>query len=232
MELFMAILAIGGLIAVDTTGGPQILFSEPLVSCTILGMLMGDIHTGMIFGIFFQLLRLGYRPLGAAQILDSNMAAYIAAAAVLITADIRGFTATETRAAVFLSLPFSVIIGTMGMRLTDLERKLNGIRSERFIAKFEAGKSPSLRVCHFMGLLSSFIRGYLMCTVFIPLGIIIFRTIPRFHEIFKSQLADASIIIWGLVFASAIYLCWFKGLKRYILLGLTGGVVWTLIRAI
>jgi len=232
MELFMAILAIGGLIAVDTTGGPQILFSEPLVSCTILGMLMGDIHTGMVFGIFFQLMRLGYRPLGAAQILDSNMAAYIAAASVLVTADIHRFTSTETNAAIFLSLPFSVIIGTIGMRLTDFERKLNGLRSERFIIKLESGKSPSLRICHFVGLLSSFIRGYLMCAVFIPLGIIIFKTIPLFHEIFKSQLADASIIIWGLVFASAIYLCWFKGLKRYILLGFTGGIIWTLIRTI
>ena len=78
MELFPVILILAGIVAMDTTAGPQLMISEPIVACTVLGLLLGRPELGIMLGILFQFLWLAYLPLGGSGFTDNNMAAFTA----------------------------------------------------------------------------------------------------------------------------------------------------------
>ena len=83
MEVYLLIALLAGIVSMDTTSGPQFLISEPIVSCPIIGFLLGAQETGLTMGIFFQLLWLGYLPLGTVHFIDSNMADFISTASLI-----------------------------------------------------------------------------------------------------------------------------------------------------
>lgn len=82
MGLYPVLILWGGIVALDTTSGPQLMISEPIVSCSLLGVIFGAPETGLMLGILFQLLWLGYLPLGGTLFTDNSMAAYISTASV------------------------------------------------------------------------------------------------------------------------------------------------------
>ena len=126
MQTYLVLIVLAGIVAMDTTSGPQVLISEPVVSCSALGLLFGRPEAGLLVGIFFQLLWLGDMPLGAARLTDSKMAAFIAASSLLTAAGIFNFTEETVIAAVFPALFFGLIAGVIGLRLTTLLRNING----------------------------------------------------------------------------------------------------------
>ncbi len=54
MEITLVLILMGGIVALDTTSGPQMLISEPIVTCSTLGLLFGRFETGLIMGMFFE----------------------------------------------------------------------------------------------------------------------------------------------------------------------------------
>ena len=76
MQIF-ALSLIGGLLVLDTTAALQILISQPLISCTFLGWLGGDIQLGLHFGLLVQLLWLSQLPVGAAKIPAGNLGSIV-----------------------------------------------------------------------------------------------------------------------------------------------------------
>ncbi len=67
METYLVLFLLAGIVAMDTTSGPQILLSEPLVSCSALGLLFGNPETGLMLGTFFQLVLLVSDSVSAVQ---------------------------------------------------------------------------------------------------------------------------------------------------------------------
>ncbi len=55
-------------------------FERPLITCTIVGALLGDLQTGLTLGASIELMSLGIVNIGAAAPPDMNMAAIICAA--------------------------------------------------------------------------------------------------------------------------------------------------------
>ncbi len=177
-----------GVLAMDTTSGPQFLISEPIVSCSVLGLLFGNPEAGLMLGIIFQLLWLGYLPLGGERFTDNNMAAFISTASLFTAADIFGFGSSEFKAALILVLLYSVLIGIIGLHIMNFERRLNGIKTEKLLSVFEQGENPLLIRWHFTGIFHAFIKGVLMALVFVPIGIMLCRTVrilPPFVTLYK-----------------------------------------------
>lgn len=54
-------------------------FERPLITCTIVGALLGDLQTGLTLGASIELMSLGIVNIGAAAPPDMNMAAIICA---------------------------------------------------------------------------------------------------------------------------------------------------------
>ena len=57
---------------------------RPLIACTVVGLILGDVKTGVILGGTLELIALGWMNIGAAQSPDSALASVIAAILVIV----------------------------------------------------------------------------------------------------------------------------------------------------
>ena len=57
---------------------------RPLIACTVIGLILGDLKTGIILGGTLELIALGWMNVGAAQSPDSALASIISAILVII----------------------------------------------------------------------------------------------------------------------------------------------------
>ena len=226
MVIYPALLLMAGVVAMDTTSGPQFLVSEPIVSCSVLGLLFGNPEAGLMLGILFQLLWLGYLPLGGEHFTDNNMAAFISTASLFSAADIFGFESFEFKAALIPVMLYGVFIGIIGLHIKNFERRLNGIQSEKLLTGFERGENPLLMRRHFTGICNAFIKGILMALVFVPIGVLLCRTVRFLPPLLFDSMSMALILIWGTVAASAVLFYWIKGRTGSIIAGSLGGVLW------
>lgn len=229
MEIWPVLVLIGGLIALDTTAGPQVMVSEPLVSGTLLGLLFGMPETGVLLGMLFQLLWLGYMPLGAVRFTDHNMAAFVATASVLAAARVYGLNGELVRAAVLPATLFGILIGSVGLRLTDSIRYWSDTLSDRAVAELEAGSAPRIAYWHYTGMGVMFLKGAGMTILFVPAGFFVCGLVRHLPTVGQQALSMGSLLIIGTVAASALRFYWLSGQRRYLLLGSLGGVAWFLL---
>jgi PTS system mannose-specific IIC component len=75
----LPILVMGAIVGLDTTAAFQVMISQPLVACSLLGWMMGDPVMGWMVGMTTQLLWMGKLPVGAATFPDGNMGSLVAA---------------------------------------------------------------------------------------------------------------------------------------------------------
>lgn len=86
-------------------------FERPLITCTIVGLLLGNLPVGLTVGASIELMSLGLVHIGAAQPPDMNMAAIICAAFAILT-----------DATVETSLALAIPIAVLGQMLGVLMR--------------------------------------------------------------------------------------------------------------
>ncbi|HDY87107.1 MAG TPA: hypothetical protein ENH82_03205 [bacterium] len=228
MGIYLALLLMAGIVAMDTTSGPQVLVSEPIVSCSALGLLFGNPEMGLMLGIVFQLLWLGYLPLGGERSPDNNLAAFISSASLFSAARIFSFEGIEIRAALIPIMLYGVFIGLIGLHIRNFERRINGIQTETLLSGFERGEYPSIMWRHFAGISSAFLKGAIMALLFVPVGIMICWMIRYLPLFYLESMYRASFIIWGAVSASAILFFWANGKPKFIIAGSVSGFIWIL----
>lgn len=59
-------------------------FHRPLVACTLVGLVLGDMTTGIILGGTLEMLALGWMNVGAAMAPDAALASVISAILVIV----------------------------------------------------------------------------------------------------------------------------------------------------
>lgn len=57
---------------------------RPLIACTVIGLILGDLKTGVMLGGTLELIALGWMNVGAAQSPDSALASIISAILVIV----------------------------------------------------------------------------------------------------------------------------------------------------
>ena len=83
-------------------------FERPLITCTIVGLLLGNLPVGLAVGASIELMSLGLVVIGAAAPPDMNMAAIICSAFAILTD-----ASTET--ALALAIPIAVLGQMLGV---------------------------------------------------------------------------------------------------------------------
>ncbi len=68
-----------GAVAVDTTAALQLMFSQPVVSGTLAGVVVGEPATGLMVGLTLQLVWSGVLPVGGAGFPDAGVAGVVGA---------------------------------------------------------------------------------------------------------------------------------------------------------
>ena len=95
-------------------------FERPLITCTIVGLVLGDLQTGLTVGASIELMSLGLVNIGAAQPPDMNMAAIICSAFAVLTD-----ASTET--ALALAIPIAVLGQMIGVVMRTILSNLTHV---------------------------------------------------------------------------------------------------------
>ena len=111
-------------------------FERPLITCTIVGALLGDLQTGLTLGASIELMSLGIVNIGAAAPPDMNMAAIICAAFAILTD-----ASAET--ALALAIPIAVLGQMLGVLMRTILSNLTHV-ADHAIAEGKFRKAWSM----------------------------------------------------------------------------------------
>ncbi|HNW61157.1 MAG TPA: PTS sugar transporter subunit IIC [bacterium] len=147
----------GGVVALDTTAALQILISRPLVSCSVVGLLLGGFPTGFLVGLVFELLYLDELPVGGALFNEGNVGATIAAGLAVLLARSTG----RPELALFLASLTGLVMSKTGGQIVVLLRQLNTRIYARLMARPRITPGAVTRA-HLLALLCMFAAGCLL----------------------------------------------------------------------
>ena len=117
-------------------------FERPLITCTIVGALLGDLQTGLTLGASIELMSLGIVNIGAAAPPDMNMAAIICAAFAILTD-----ASAET--ALALAIPIAVLGQMLGVLMRTILSNLTHV-ADHAIAEGKFRKAWSMHIPIFL----------------------------------------------------------------------------------
>ena len=112
-------------------------FERPLITCTIVGLLLGNLPVGLTVGASIELMSLGIVNIGAAAPPDMNMAAIICSAFALLPD-----ASVETSLA--LAIPIAVLGQMLGVLMRTILSNLTHVADHAI----EAGKFARARSMH------------------------------------------------------------------------------------
>lgn len=122
-------------------------FHRPLVACTLVGLVLGDITTGIILGGTLEMLALGWMNVGAAMAPDAALASVVSAILVIIGHQSIG-------AGIAIAVP----LAAAGQVLTIFVRTIT-VFFQHLADKFALeGNGFGIEMCHLGGLLLQAIR--------------------------------------------------------------------------
>ena len=116
-------------------------FHRPLVACTLVGLVLGDIQTGIILGGTLEMLALGWMNVGAAMAPDAALASVISAVLVIVGHQSIG-------AGIAVAIP----IAAAGQVLTIFVRTITVFFQHLADKYAETGNTRGIEMCHFLGL--------------------------------------------------------------------------------
>ncbi len=122
-------------------------FHRPLVACTLMGLVLGDITTGIILGGTLEMLALGWMNVGAAMAPDAALASVVSTILVIVGHQSIG-------AGIALAVP----LAAAGQVLTIFVRTIT-VFFQHLADKFATeGNCFGIEMCHLGGLLLQAIR--------------------------------------------------------------------------
>ncbi len=160
--------AVGGLLSLDSTAFLQVMLSQPLVACGILGNLGGYPAWGWILGVAFQLVFCSDAPLGTHLPHDASMMA-MAALGMAMAAEVSGARVGMMEllgASALLALLMDPLFRGSSM----LARRWNGLLAGPARRLLERGAFGSARLLLHGGLVVFYLRGLVSLAVAVAVG--------------------------------------------------------------
>ncbi|MEO0184813.1 MAG: PTS sugar transporter subunit IIC [candidate division WOR-3 bacterium] len=190
--MILLLTLFGALILLDKYAVGEFGISQPIIAGTIIGLLCGDLRTGIFIGALFQMIFLANLPIGRDVPPDAQAAGIVGCGSYFIIKQVN--QAEPNLVIVFL---IGMLGAVLGSALDTLVRKLN----ERLYYQFLRDKS-CLFLCHFTGIFTSFLRGVILL---LPIFVIV--SVLRFDIITSSFSKEFLMIVMvALGIANGIYL--------------------------
>jgi len=135
MVLLIIVAAIAGMESVLDEGQGH----RPLIACTLVGIVLGDITTGVILGGTLELMALGWMNVGASMAPDSALASVIAAILVIVG-----------RQSIGAGIAVAIPIAAAGQVLTIFVRSATTFFQHLADKYAEEGSCRGIEMCHFL----------------------------------------------------------------------------------
>lgn len=185
---------IAGAISIDirTIGGTMI--SRPLVISPLIGLLLGDLKTGFIIATLLELIWIGLPPIGAYLPIEALPIAVVATSFSIILKN--NITNIPVLSIIVFSIVVAIPFGFIGRWMESHIRTFNSTLSSWAVSKAETGNLSSVAVLHYLNILISFLKGFVLCFVPVYFGydllLRIFQSLP--NQIKEGMLFSAWII--------------------------------------
>ncbi|MBS4015043.1 MAG: PTS sugar transporter subunit IIC [Candidatus Latescibacteria bacterium] len=175
---------IGAFILLDKMAIGEFGLSQPIIACPLIGLIFGSFHTGLFLGAIIQLVWIGALPLGSKEPPDNQTAGIVAITSFLLAQ--RHFSNSlpaslySDEKILFASLIFAGVAAVIGQFTVKTLKKFN---RRLFLSAVKDLSNKSIRRANFLGLITSFLRGFLTIGMFLILFYIIsplIRLLPQF----------------------------------------------------
>jgi len=145
-------LILAGMVALltglDRTALLQIMISRPIVAAPLTGLVLGDLHAGLVIGLMTELLWLARIPVGAAIPPDDTQVAVGATTLVVVFGPLWGYAGTGIT---ILALLIAMPLGKAGQWLDHLARSQNSRLQKRAEQVLASGDFARLERLHWQG---------------------------------------------------------------------------------
>ena len=165
-------------------------FHQPLVACTLIGLVTGQLEVGIILGGTLQMIALGWANIGAAVAPDAALASV--ASAIILVLGGQGTAGVST--AIAVAIPLAVA----GLFLTMVVRTLSVACVHRMDAAAEKANFKGVEIWHIIAIAMQGLR------IAIPAGALLFipaTTVQNFLTSMPAWLTDGMAIGGGMVVA-------------------------------
>ncbi|WP_049496146.1 PTS mannose/fructose/sorbose transporter subunit IIC [Streptococcus pseudopneumoniae] len=169
----------------------QFQFHQPIVACTLIGLVTGNLEAGIILGGSLQMIALGWANIGAAVAPDAALASVAAAIIMVLGGD---FTKTGIGVAQAVAIPLAVA----GLFLTMIVRTLSVGLVHTADAAAKKGDFKAVERAHFIALLLQGLR------IAVPAALLLMvptETVQSILNAMPDWLKDGMAIGGGMVVA-------------------------------
>ncbi len=168
----------------------QFQFHQPLVACTLIGLVTGNLEAGIILGGSLQMIALGWANIGAAVAPDAALASV--ASAIILVLGGQGVAGVST--AIAVAIPLAVA----GLFLTMVVRTLSVACVHRMDAAAEKADIKGVELWHIIAII---MQGLRIAIPAAALLVIPAATVQGFLESMPAWLTDGMAIGGGMVVA-------------------------------
>jgi mannose PTS system EIIC component len=168
--MFLDVLSVsilGGLLCLDRVC-VQVMISRPIVAGPIVGLLLGDLHTGIMGGAFVELLWSDRAPIGTYVPPDDSLVAVIVVGASVLMHKVIGAHGRELTA---LSMLVYIPMGKVSQIADTHVIRANDRLSQRAVQFAEKGDWRSMERQHVIALARSCIVNILLIAVALTAGV-------------------------------------------------------------
>ena len=217
---YLILALVGSIIILDTTVVIQSLISQPLISCTIVGYILGDIQLGIKIGFYLQLLWLSSIPVGAAIVPEGNVAAIIISTLIIKHSNLYGNFYTI----LVCSTIYGVFISYLGGQVVVLYRKTNILLVKKASTNIQAGKINFLNRLNPITLLYHYILFFVLIILSLLLGDICFNIFSIIPVSLEPYFKYGAIAIIGIGIGLVLPIYREKYSQSIIILGIIIGI--------
>ncbi len=155
---------VGGILGLDRIV-LQAMVSRPIVSAPLIGLILGDVYTGLIVGALLELFWIDRLPIGTCIPPNDFLVAVLAAAAPIIAGQQLGHASRELVAfSLLLFIPF----GYLGQKVDSAIVRSNNSLSEGALEDAKRGDTEGIFRKHLTGVAKTFFAT--MAMILIPLA--------------------------------------------------------------
>ncbi|KHO61886.1 PTS sugar transporter subunit IIC [Thermoanaerobacter thermohydrosulfuricus] len=211
--LFTALLValVAGILEWDIYGWGQTMISRPLVAGTVMGLILGDIKTGLFIGASVEMIYLGTIPVGAAIPPDATSATTIATALAILSG-------LDSKVAVPLAIPVAMGAQMLQMLIWTINSGLMH-KADQYAEKGDLKGTDRL---HYLGSFLFFLQGFIPAFLAILLGVDAVKfMVERMPQWVTNWFTVAGGMLPALGFAMLYVMMSNKKLLPYFIIGFT-----------
>lgn len=220
MEYFPEVLLIcflGGLVSIDTASAWQIMISQPVFACPMIGLIFGNVEMGIMMGVLLELPWLINIPTGGTHGSEGNLGAVVATALGIYLFDKQVNTENII---IIVSVLFSLWVSRVGRHLVEFMRQENTRLLYNADRAASVADLKKITLLNLVGVVYAFILGVTLVGVSFTIGVLILPALVGFiPEYFDFAFGIAKYGILGVGFGVIATLFISRDTKWHLIVG-------------